>query len=751
MPRTRNRVLRGERAPSKARKFKERPAKPPINKAEGVAGFEVQMYGWDNLRDADEYNPDLYGASGITVYNKMARNDPTIQAMLLSLELPVTNAEWTIQEPKDPEKLETECSEWLQWAVFEGMEQEFDSVLRLAMESLKCGFSLGEKIYDYDAKKRCFVKSLAPREQSTIKQWVIDNNENLTAFKQQVYSGVTRGTYNIPRWKTVLFVNRPSSGSPKGQSILRAAYKPWKRKEKFEKYQNVQFMRHAVGIPKIVLPKNVNASDKVAAANIAKNLRAHQQSYAIFPEGWEVDFMDQGQSKFLDILPGIKYCDDQMIKAVLAQFLNLGEHATGSYALGESFVSIFLQNLEATAKSIARVINRELIGDLIEMNFPGIEQGRRPKIVVSGIITEAYKEMAEAYSALFTSGAVTHDEITEDAIRERMHLPLKDKKAQKEEDEPEQDEKDENGDGVTGQAMTLPIPLAKKAAALPSEIAGYPILQKREIRPSERYVTWKMIEGSLDSGTGQIVTITQDSRQQILDLLQQQIIDVLKSGQPGEAFKIAVPDEMERATAESIKTVLTEMYDYGRQTVKDEQRRQQAAQKKAAELKKPPKVKKVSPTKSVADPKNAEAILEAMSVRLGQRVWQQVENSARDLVIAQLARGQADVESIMESIGELSSKKIETSASNVVNEAFGKGRAYQIEEVGGDIQYVELSSMLDMNTCEECARLDMELGPILVGSPEYDRYMPPLVNDCLGGGRCRCVYVATFEESAPEA
>lgn len=733
-------------------KLPKKPDAPTANAAIGVTGFQVN-FGSDNLIGADEYNVTLQGNEGIKKFNQMSRNDPTVAATLLLLEMPIITADWVINPPDDATPDEIEATEWVRWAIFEAPDQDFHTILRIALASLKFGFSLVEKIYDYDEKGWLYVRRFAPRLQSTISEWLFDKNEKLTGFVQKVYSGEFQGEYTIPEWKTILFTNRSEADSPRGQSILRPAYKPWVQKEKFEKYQAMQAMRHAVGIPKLTAPPKFTAQDKNDAIDLAKNLRSHQQAYAFLPNGWELDFMDNGANKTLDLLPMIKYRDERIAVSVLAGFLNLGMSETGAKSLGESLSSIFLKNLQGTANYIADQINNKLIyTDLMPANFPKIDRKRYPRMSVGGIVTDALLEYAQALNQAFSAQAITPDAETEDFVRQKFRMPKKVRTEEPPADpEEQQDPTDVESTDEPTKAKETHSHSVKKLASVPDEYLNFPVLQSRPVRQNERYVTWKAIEGSLDSAITQIVTTTQDIKDQVLVGLRQQIMDALKSGQPSDAMKINVPDADELRTADAVEEILQGLYDYGRQTIQEEKARQQKAQKKAAELKKPPKIKPVNPAAGVTDPKNVEAVLQALSVRLGQRVWQQVENTARDMTIAAIARGSADIDAIMEALTDLSSRAVENSARSVVPEAFGKGRAYEIEQLADEIDYMQLSAALDKNTCEPCARLDREGAQYIVGSPEFYQYMPPLTQLCDGGSRCRCIYIANFTTSAPEA
>jgi hypothetical protein len=74
----------------------------------------------------------------------------------------------------------------------------------------------------------------------------------------------------------------------------------------------------------------------------------------------------------------------------------------------------------------------------------------------------------------------------------------------------------------------------------------------------------------------------------------------------------------------------------------------------------------------------------------------------------------------------------------LVGETLAQGRsAGALAARGGPPEFAQRSSMLDKNSCEPCDRLNGTI--VQVGSADYFDNMPP--SFCLGGGRCRCVYV----------
>jgi hypothetical protein len=62
--------------------------------------------------------------------------------------------------------------------------------------------------------------------------------------------------------------------------------------------------------------------------------------------------------------------------------------------------------------------------------------------------------------------------------------------------------------------------------------------------------------------------------------------------------------------------------------------------------------------------------------------------------------------------------------------------------------YAYRSSMLDQNVCSRCLGLDFESGGSanrwVYGTKAYWNHMPPA--KCLGGGKCRCVFIHAVPE-----
>ena len=109
-----------------------------------------------------------------------------------------------------------------------------------------------------------------------------------------------------------------------------------------------------------------------------------------------------------------------MVKAFLANFLELGMSGTGSYALSNDLSDFFLTGLEFIAKEIAEQLNKNLIPGLVKMNFG--PRDKYPTIQFNGISDKAGKEMADILGILTSAQIITPDDNLEKHLRKRLGI-----------------------------------------------------------------------------------------------------------------------------------------------------------------------------------------------------------------------------------------------------------------------------------------------------------------------------------------
>jgi len=369
---------------------------------------------------AEEYNPNLQGVAAIKIYDEMRKGDGTVRAAMLVTSLPIRRAKWFVN-PATQEKQDVEIAEFLEHALFDWIDNSWDDIVREALLMLPFGVMLFEKVYgvkDHDGKTYVTLQKLAPRLPKSIQAWELSDG---TFGIQQITQ--TGGMAEIPGSKLLIFVNEKEGGNWWGTSMLRAAYKHWYHKNNFYKIDAVAFERQGLGVPMIKMPMGYTETDEQKAITAASNLRANESGYLILPPGYEAEFMNMGAGTTRDPERSINHHNKEILQSVLAQFLELGQTQSGggSRALSEDQTDLFLKAMESIANSIVTVINKDLIPELVDMNFDNIEV--YPKLDYSSISRVDITALGNAFSQLVTAKGITPTMKDEIYLRALLGLP----------------------------------------------------------------------------------------------------------------------------------------------------------------------------------------------------------------------------------------------------------------------------------------------------------------------------------------
>lgn len=231
--------------------------------------------------------------------------------------------------------------------------------------------------------------------------------------------------------RLVVYVNEREGGNWLGQSFLRPAYKFWMLKDRMLRIQAQTIDRNGLGVPIYTasqLHDSIRAEERIAlekqelatGLEIAKKFRSGEHAGAAIPNSATLRLAGV-DGKLPDPMPVIKYYDEQIARAVLAHFLNLGgDQSTGSYALGDTFADFFVSSLQATAMNLADVATSHVVEDLVDLNWGPQEPA--PKIVWDEIGSHQ-AATADAIKSLLDAGALTPDQSLETFLRERYGLP----------------------------------------------------------------------------------------------------------------------------------------------------------------------------------------------------------------------------------------------------------------------------------------------------------------------------------------
>ena len=389
-----------------------------------------------------EANPDLLWPESINVFDKMRREDAQVASVFRAVTLPIRSTKWEI----DPAGARDEVVKFVATDLglpIKGQDPvaplrtrgrfSFREHLRLALLELVYGHSYFEQVYrierDADGNFRAHLGKLAWRPPRTISNIKVAGDGGLISIEQYGKAGKP---VEIPVTQLVAYVNEREGANWIGQSVLRSAYKNWLLKDRELRAQALTIERNGLGVPVYTsapVPDGMTGGDaktwqeeeKAAGLKIAKDFRAGEQSGASLRNGAKLELIGV-TGDLPDTEKPIRYQDEQIARAVLAHFLNLGTE-TGSWALGSTFADFFANSLNAVADQVADTFNQHVIEDVVDANWGESEPA--PRLVPAAIGSE-HPATAEAIKSLIDAKALTPDEQLESHLRALYGLPVKD-------------------------------------------------------------------------------------------------------------------------------------------------------------------------------------------------------------------------------------------------------------------------------------------------------------------------------------
>lgn len=389
-------------------------------------GYEAEQWGqWATPDSMNEETPELAWPNSVPVYDKMRRQDAQVRSVLRAVVLPIQRTNWSIDPNGARDEVVQLVAEDLglpikgQGAVATLRTRDrfswFDH-LRLALLMLPFGHSFFEQEARLDESGRLRLKRLGHRPARTISRFNVARDGGLESIEQLTTMGAS-GPIDVNR--LVAYVYEREGGNWAGISLLRPAYKNWVLKDRLLRGNTTTILRNGLGVP--VYEGAEGEADLGPGLNMAKQVRSGDDAGAATPYGAKLRLMGV-EGTLPDALPAIRYHDEQIARAVLAHFLNLGTQ-TGSWALGSTFADFFTLSLQALAQQVADIANSHIVEDIVDWNWGETEPA--PKLVFEEIGSRQ-QATAAAIKLLTDAGILLPDRSLEEAARQQFGLPPKD-------------------------------------------------------------------------------------------------------------------------------------------------------------------------------------------------------------------------------------------------------------------------------------------------------------------------------------
>lgn len=296
--------------------------------------------------------------------------DPSVKSAVQAIVRPISAS--ISRSEVDPNGAAPRVADYVKWLLFDSSQESISSWGTEAVRtSLVNGFALSNHVARHDAKRQAYaLAKMSPRPPWSVYRWYFDDLGDWRGIQQ--YVSQPDGSYrwiNIPRDVLVHWRVEQQGDDPTGTPILRSVHQEIRTRAIIRRLFPVFADREALGYPTIWLQKGATKEDKQLARDAMKNLRSHEKSYLLLPEGAKMEWKTsqrEGGDVLLSILRGL----GELIREALGQEVrSLGTSQTGSRAVGEVLDDQFTLGIEAYGLAFTQPINDQLIPRFVDWTF----------------------------------------------------------------------------------------------------------------------------------------------------------------------------------------------------------------------------------------------------------------------------------------------------------------------------------------------------------------------------------------------
>lgn len=399
----------------------------------------LQHYGGFVIAD---FIPQLIGQSGARAYQEMAQNHPIVAGMLFAMTSIIRNVKWRIELPVGVTNPQAQKrADALGHACFDQLDSPWQEMVAEACTMFTYGYAPCEVTYRKDPDGM-WPHKIALRSQETINRWQYDpENRDLLGLWQMDY--IHPLTF-VPMEKIINFRTTSERDNPEGRSLLRGAYTAYKRQQVIEAAEGRAAMR-AAGIVLWRIPQEIleaTAGDdlltKQSYLQAVNNSATDRQGAYLLPSTrddkgnyyYDMQYVAAASTKSIEMDPIIQRLDRRIASTVLADFILLGQTASGqgSFALSTDKTDMFTQALSAFVRVIEATVTRQLFRRTWAIN--GWPDEECPKLVGGELDKRDLGSLGAFVTACAGAGMpLFPDDTLEDYLRDEAGFPPKDPKA----------------------------------------------------------------------------------------------------------------------------------------------------------------------------------------------------------------------------------------------------------------------------------------------------------------------------------
>ncbi len=394
----------------------------------------AQIAPWSGLLDDDDHElpAELRWPTSVRTYRRM-RLDAQVQSLLKATWMPILRTPWRLDGSGCRREVAEHCSRNLGLPLV-GQDDtprptrtrgrfSWAQYLRHVMLADVYGHSGFNQVYRIDDQTGlAHIRKLLWIPPWTISDIKVAADGGLVEVRQDL-----PGTQPVPVSELVWHTNEREGANWLGLSLLRSAFKPWLLKDRLARVGVLSIERNGMGVVVYTAPErdpmsdpdgSKSTADIAEGLKIATSVRSGESAGASLAHTAKLEL--QGVSGTLpDATVLIRYLDEQMARAFLGHFLNLGTE-TGSWALGSTFADFFTLSLQAKGEEIADTTTQHVVEDLVDVNWGPDEPA--PRVVFDEIGSQS-PVTAEALKLLRDAGLLDEDDVLKQFLRVKYRLP----------------------------------------------------------------------------------------------------------------------------------------------------------------------------------------------------------------------------------------------------------------------------------------------------------------------------------------
>lgn len=399
----------------------------------GVPGIASTGFGgllpWTSFIDDREHAPDVQWPQSVLTYAKM-QTDAQAKGLLLATTLPIRRYRWDLEpngaKPDVVQHVATDLN-----LPIRGQDPPprrvtgrfiHDRHLQHALRALPFGHFYFEQVYRYDAPAGggdglLHLQKLGTRPPRTIANILVDDHGALKGIQQNIgiKPNMTQPTLDVNRLVAYIW-DSDDDGDWVGRSMLRACFRHWLIKDRLLRVDATKHERNGMGMPWFEVDPAASKTQIDDLAAIASAMRAGEQSGGAGPGKLHLKGVE---GTVPDTIGSVRYHDEQMAKAFILLFFNLGTSQTGSRALGSEFIDWYADAQLAIADWYRDRTQEDVVERLVALNWGEDEQ---PPLLSYSRLESAELSIADL-SVAVDKGLIAVDDEMASYISQRWQVP----------------------------------------------------------------------------------------------------------------------------------------------------------------------------------------------------------------------------------------------------------------------------------------------------------------------------------------